>query len=249
MRTVSAVCIIILGATYGNRSRCKYMKNASTILIRMPGLYRQLVVRSTHGTVATVDVTQDDTPSSLVHRIQRNVENIYTDAIEISVYTSSGKNVCRSSQEDVDNLQHGSMVHCVLPLAGGKGGFGSNLKAAGKHKMTDNIDACRDLQGRRVRHKTAEAKLRTWQSQAHERELEKVAMEYVKKSMQKPDVDVEVDVNEVKDMTKKARQDVKVAVSAGLARAPVGTGVNIKKGKKLALYDDDSSSSSDDDSV
>ncbi|KAI8101023.1 hypothetical protein M9434_005403 [Picochlorum sp. BPE23] len=204
----------------------------------MPGLFKQLIVTSTHGTTATVDVTQEDTPSSLVHRIQKNVENIDSDTIEVSVYTSSGKNVCRSS---LDTLQHGSMVHCVLLLVGGKGGFGSNLKAAGKHKMTDNIDACRDLQGRRVRHKTAEAKLRTWQSQAQERELEKVAMEYVKKSVQKPDV--EVDVQEVKDMAKKTRQDVKVAVSAGLARAPVS---ELKKsGKKLALYDDDSSCSDD----
>jgi hypothetical protein len=207
--------------------------------VTMPGLFKQLIVTSTHGTTATVDVTQEDTPSSLVHRIQKNVENIDSDTIEVSVYTSSGKNVCRSS---LDTLQHGSMVHCVLPLVGGKGGFGSNLKAAGKHKMTDNIDACRDLQGRRVRHKTAEAKLRTWQSQAQERELEKVAMEYMKKSVQKPDVDV--DVQEVKDMAKKTRQDVKVAVSAGLARAPVG---ELKKpGKKLALYDDDDSSCSDD---
>lgn len=212
----------------------------------MLGLYKQLIVTSTHGTTATIDVTREDTPSSLVHRIQKNVENIDSDTIEVSVYTSSGKNVCRSSQQFLDTLQHGSMVHCVLPLVGGKGGFGSNLKAAGKHKMTDNIDACRDLQGRRVRHKTAEAKLRTWQSQAKERELEKVAMEYVKKSIQKPDVDVEVDVQEVKDMAKKTRQDVKVAVSAGLARAPVGE-LN-KPGKKLALYDDDSSCS-DDESV
>lgn len=48
-------------------------------------------------------------------------------------------------------ISHGSSLHIVGRLRGGKGGFGSNLRAAGKAKMTDNYDACRDLQGRRIR--------------------------------------------------------------------------------------------------
>jgi hypothetical protein len=35
----------------------------------------------------------------------------------------------------------------VLRLRGGKGGFGSLLRGAGKQKLTDNFDACRDLHG------------------------------------------------------------------------------------------------------
>lgn len=35
----------------------------------------------------------------------------------------------------------------MLRLRGGKGGFGSLLRGAGKQKLTDNFDACRDLQG------------------------------------------------------------------------------------------------------
>ena len=44
-----------------------------------------------------------------------------------------------------------STLHLALRLRGGKGGFGSLLRGAGKQKLTDNFDACRDLQGRRIR--------------------------------------------------------------------------------------------------
>ncbi|KDD76466.1 hypothetical protein H632_c215p0 [Helicosporidium sp. ATCC 50920] len=55
-------------------------------------------------------------------------------------------------------------------LAGGKGGFGSNLRAAGKGRLTDNFDACRDLQGRRIRQRTAREKLADWEKGAPARE-------------------------------------------------------------------------------
>ena len=49
--------------------------------------------------------------------------------------------------------------HLLLPLAGGKGGFGSNLRAAARNAATSNFDACRDLSGRRVRHVNGEQKI------------------------------------------------------------------------------------------
>ena len=45
------------------------------------------------------------------------------------------------------DIQKESTLHLVLRLRGGKGGFGSLLRGAGKQKLTDNFDACRDLQG------------------------------------------------------------------------------------------------------
>jgi hypothetical protein len=42
-------------------------------------------------------------------------------------------------------------VALSLRLRGGKGGFGSILRSSGKLKIVENIDACRDLQGRRIR--------------------------------------------------------------------------------------------------
>lgn len=63
----------------------------------------------------------------------------------------------------------------VLRLRGGKGGFGALLRGLGRDgSKTTNFDACRDLQGRRLRHKAGEDKLKEWQAQAKERELEKV---------------------------------------------------------------------------
>lgn len=37
----------------------------------------------------------------------------------------------------------------AAPLRGGKGGFGSLLRASGRVAKTTNFDACRDLSGRR----------------------------------------------------------------------------------------------------
>eukprot|EP00916_Digyalum_oweni_P023275 GHVL01038658.1.p1 GENE.GHVL01038658.1~~GHVL01038658.1.p1 ORF type:complete len:266 (+),score=66.41 GHVL01038658.1:49-846(+) len=48
-------------------------------------------------------------------------------------------------------------------LLGGKGGFGSLLRGQkGTSKKTVNLDACRDLQGRRLRHAKAVDRLKEW---------------------------------------------------------------------------------------
>jgi hypothetical protein len=66
-------------------------------------------------------------------------------------------------------------------LLGGKGGFGALLRGQGRDgKITDNFDACRDLSGRRIRHVEAEKKMKGWQKEAQERELEKVALAHMK---------------------------------------------------------------------
>ncbi len=45
------------------------------------------------------------------------------------------------------SIQEESTLQLLLRLRGGKGGFGSLLRGAGKQKLTDNFDACRDLHG------------------------------------------------------------------------------------------------------
>ena len=69
--------------------------------------------------------------------------------------------------------------HLLLPLAGGKGGFGSNLRAAARNAATSNFDACRDLSGRRVRHVNGEQKIREFAARAEERELEAAALRHI----------------------------------------------------------------------
>lgn len=78
-------------------------------------------------------------------------------------------------------LCHGSTVQLLLRLCGGKGGFGALLRGQGRDgKITDNFDAMRDLSGRRVRHVEAEKKLKEWEADSKERELEKLAMKHMK---------------------------------------------------------------------
>lgn len=78
-------------------------------------------------------------------------------------------------------LSHGSTVQLLLRLCGGKGGFGALLRGQGRDgKITDNFDACRDLSGRRVRHVEAEKKLKEWEKESKERELEQLALKHMK---------------------------------------------------------------------
>lgn len=90
-----------------------------------------------------------------------------------------------------------STVHLVLRVAGGKGGFGALLRGQGRDgKTTTNFDACRDLQGRRLRHSRAEQQLAEWQSQAKERELEKIAQQHIKEMARQQRKDAREQVRE-----------------------------------------------------
>lgn len=80
----------------------------------------------------------------------------------------------------------GSTVQLVYRLLGGKGGFGALLRGMARDgKVTDNYDACRDLQGRRLRHKHHEEKLAAWKAQAKDRELEAIALKHIKEEAKK----------------------------------------------------------------
>lgn len=87
--------------------------------------------------------------------------------------------------QDGKQLQHygvttDSTIQLAFRLLGGKGGFGSLLRGAGRAILTDNVDACRDLSGRRLRQANAEKRLAQWAAEARERELEKIAMKHVR---------------------------------------------------------------------
>lgn len=65
-----------------------------------------------------------------------------------------GTKVFRSHSRKLPNisLRNNSQVDILIPLLGGKGGFGSLLRAIGAQiEKTTNRDACRDLSGRRLR--------------------------------------------------------------------------------------------------
>jgi hypothetical protein len=75
-------------------------------------------------------------------------------------------------------------VLLALPRAGivgGKGGFGANLRAAGKtgpKGKTHSFGFCRDLNGRRLKSVNDEVRLRKWLSDGEKQKREKLGNEY-----------------------------------------------------------------------
>lgn len=70
---------------------------------------------------------------------------------------------------------HGNL-HLHLRLVGGKGGFGSMLRAIGAQiEKTTNREACRDLSGRRLRDINEEKRMKAWLDKQKEREEEAAA--------------------------------------------------------------------------
>lgn len=95
--------------------------------------------------------------------------------------TTLGGRPLQAATLAASGVGHGSTVQLLLRLRGGKGGFGALLRGQGRDgKITDNFDACRDLSGRRVRQVEAEKKLKQWEQDAKERELEKLALKHMK---------------------------------------------------------------------
>ncbi|XP_035993585.1 replication stress response regulator SDE2 isoform X3 [Fundulus heteroclitus] len=73
-----------------------------------------------------------------------------------------------------ERLQHGAVYHLEARLCGGKGGFGSMLRALGAQiEKTTNREACRDLSGRRLRDVNHEKEMADWLKKQAEREAEK----------------------------------------------------------------------------
>uniref|UniRef100_H2U578 Replication stress response regulator SDE2 n=1 Tax=Takifugu rubripes TaxID=31033 RepID=H2U578_TAKRU len=71
-------------------------------------------------------------------------------------------------------LQRGAIYHLEPRLCGGKGGFGSMLRALGAQiEKTTNREACRDLSGRRLRDVNHEKEMADWLKKQAEREAEK----------------------------------------------------------------------------
>nr|SVE77412.1 EOG090X0OE5 [Daphnia lumholtzi] len=70
--------------------------------------------------------------------------------------------------------QNDTFVRTSISLAGGKGGFGSMLRAIGAQiEKTTNREACRDLSGRRLRDINEEKRLKDWVSKQADREKER----------------------------------------------------------------------------
>lgn len=84
--------------------------------------------------------------------------------------------LCNGKQvHDGDVILDNSTVQVIFSLPGGKGGFGSMLRAIGAQiEKTTNREACRDLSGRRLRDINEEQRLKKWIAKEAEREAEKI---------------------------------------------------------------------------
>ncbi|CAL8083183.1 unnamed protein product [Calicophoron daubneyi] len=92
-------------------------------------------------------------------------------------YTCEGRPVY-----DLASLPEDAIVEKHFKLRGGKGGFGSMLRAIGSQiEKTTNHEMCRDLSGRRMRDVNTEQKLREWYAKASDREREKLQKYHEKK--------------------------------------------------------------------
>ena len=211
-----------------------------------------MFVRTLSGRTAAIDVSGSDTVASLKAAIEQR-EGVPAQELRL---THGGRHLQGAhTLAACGLLTPGAApptLHLLLSLAGGKGGFGSNLRAAGKHKLVDNFDACRDLQGRRIRHKTAADKLAVWQSQAAERELEKVALKHLKEleKAEKREQVAEVDIGSVRNETKAALAGVQSAVAYALQKngGASGSGAQTTTGAKPKRKIDALELSSDSDS-
>lgn len=106
-----------------------------------------------------------------------------------------------------------------LRLRGGKGGFGAQLRGT-RTKMADNFDACRDLQGRRIRVVEAEKKMKKWEEEKKERELERLAQEHIKKveRQKKKEQEAEIDIEKYQEVNNSIRKRTSSAVDEALER-------------------------------
>lgn len=86
--------------------------------------------------------------------------------------------LCNGKKIDFLQQELGSNFACkvlnIIPRTfGGKGGFGSMLRAIGAQiEKTTNREACRDLSGRRLRDINEEQRLKNWIAQQADREKE-----------------------------------------------------------------------------
>ncbi len=106
-----------------------------------------LLIRLVSGSTRVVSL--DELPFPTLAHLHGHLSTIESYPLHSLYLTSHGRHIT--------TLTHDTHITCHLRLLGGKGGFGSLLRAAtskiGAKKNTNN-SACRDLNGREWQHET-----------------------------------------------------------------------------------------------
>jgi len=108
-------------------------------------------------------------PAENVSECRTQIEDARGIPSDILIFYHNGR---RASEGQV--FDSNATVDVALSLLGGKGGFGSMLRALGAQiEKTTNNEACRDLSGRRLRDINEESRLKNYVAGHAEREREK----------------------------------------------------------------------------
>lgn len=136
-------------------------------------------------------------------------------------------------------LENGQVYHIVPRVLGGKGGFGSMLRAIGAQiEKTTSREACRDLSGRRIRDVNNEKKLKEWVSKQADREQEKEEREErrrTKRAKYLEETPGKMDNPEFVAQYSKIMEQSEKAMQEGLAK--IRTGTNGSKKRKADMLD------------
>ncbi|KAF4097811.1 splicing regulator SDE2 [Onychostoma macrolepis] len=129
-----------------------------------------------------------------------------------------------------DSLQAGVVYRVEPRLCGGKGGFGSMLRALGAQiEKTTNREACRDLSGRRLRDVNHEKEMADWLKKQADREAEKEQrrLERIQRKLAEPkhyftDTNYEQQCHDLSERLEDSVLKGMQASSSGLVKADEG---------------------------
>lgn len=168
-----------------------------------------------------------------VNTLKRGIFQQYGVPTEDLVVTVNGK----SLPADLDLKTTKNVIRVFSKLVGGKGGFGSMLRAIGAQiEKTTNREACRDLSGRRLRDINEEKRLRKWLEGQEDREKE--AADRKQKKLERLIAEPKIDVN-LHPSYEKERQELPDRVSAAVDAGWQAAGTS-KEGLKRKAEDEKS---------
>ncbi|XP_074598470.1 uncharacterized protein LOC141853128 [Brevipalpus obovatus] len=144
----------------------------------------QVIYKSFDGQSKVIHVDSNSVGCEQLLHMIANSENLLSETIRL-YYNGKPLQSLTVSGNDFIPLT----IHHLLP--GGKGGFGSMLRAIGAQiEKTTNKEACRDLSGRRLRDIKAEKRFKEWMAKRvqDQEEKEKKRKEKLEKMKEEPKI-------------------------------------------------------------